>query len=160
MQIALNPAAPSDQPLVARMLRECREELARTCGDDAGEADALAAMLADYWGRPGRHALLIYVDGGVAGFALIERRCCEEEAHYRVAGFYVARSCRRRGLGRAAAEAVFARFPGYWEVATIAVNVPATAFWRGVIDRYTDGCYSERWLHEGSAHWIIQLFQV
>ncbi len=159
MQIALNPATPSDQPLVARMLRECREELAHTCGDDAGEAEALAAALGDYWGGPGRHALLICADGEVEGFALIERWRCEREACYRVAGFYVARSCRRRGLGRAAAEAVFARFPGCWEVATIAVNVPATAFWRGVVDRYTDGRYSERWLHEGSAHWIIQLFR-
>ncbi|GAB4109264.1 MAG: hypothetical protein OHK0022_61780 [Roseiflexaceae bacterium] len=160
MQIALNPAKPSDQPLVAQMLHECGEELARTCGDEAGEVEALAAMLGDYWCVPDHHALLICAGDEVAGFALIECRRCEDGACYRIAGFYVARAARRQGLGRAAAEGLFARFPGHWAVSTIAVNVPATAFWRGVVDRYTEGRYTEHWQHEGSAHWIIQLFQV
>ncbi len=35
-------------------------------------------------------------------------------------------------------------FPGQWEIAEVAPNSDATAFWRSVIAKYTDGNFEER----------------
>jgi predicted acetyltransferase len=47
--------------------------------------------------------------------------------------FFVLRRYRRCGVGGQAARALFARFPGEWQVRQIATNQPATAFWRRAI---------------------------
>ena len=61
-----------------------------------------------------------------------------------MAEFFVLRGERRRGIGRAAALALFERFGGRWEVAQLRDNGPARAFWRTVITEYTGGRYEER----------------
>jgi predicted acetyltransferase len=57
----------------------------------------------------------------------------------------VLRGCRGQGVGTAAAAALFDAFPGRWELATPAANIPATAFWRSVSQHYTGGAYEEVW---------------
>ena len=48
----------------------------------------------------------------------------------------------RRGTGTAAALAIFRKFPGNWRVAQDIRNTQAQAFWRKVIDQFTDGYFS------------------
>jgi predicted acetyltransferase len=63
-----------------------------------------------------------------------------------MAEFFVMRRYRRKGVGLAAASAIFDRFKGPWEVRQRDENVEATAFWRRVIAHYTGGRYQEvRW---------------
>lgn len=50
---------------------------------------------------------------------------------------------RRTGLGTWAATQLFDRYPGRWKVTQVSTNVPAQAFWRMVIERYTGGRYEE-----------------
>lgn len=86
-------------------------------------------------------ALLILVDGQVAGFILKHRYSwlpTGEPPHF-VAEFFVLRKWRRHGVGRAAATELFRRFPGWWEVAQEPENLPAQRFWRQVIGEAT-GC--------------------
>ena len=46
--------------------------------------------------------------------------------------FFVVRAMRGQGVGRAAAEALFALHPGIWEIPFQEENPAAARFWRGV----------------------------
>jgi predicted acetyltransferase len=106
----------------------------------------------------GRVPFLILVDGEIAGFALRsgESRLGHDGATSYVAEFFVARRWRRSGVGARAARMLFDRFPGRWEVFQLRRNTGAGAFWRSVINDYTDGAFEEhdladeRW--DGAVH--------
>jgi predicted acetyltransferase len=58
-----------------------------------------------------------------------------------MAEFFILRGHRRGGAGTAAARALFARYPGRWEVAVARRNTPALGFWRRAtqgFDRLTE----------------------
>ena len=87
-----------------------------------------------YWRDDGRVPLLIRAGGRLAGFALLDRSSHTGGVVDRnMAEFFIARKHRRSGLGREAARAIFSRYPGVWETAVARRNLPALAFWRGVI---------------------------
>jgi predicted acetyltransferase len=62
-------------------------------------------------------------------------------------------------VGRAAAVALFNRFPGRWEVAQLEANTAAQAFWRRVIGDYTGGDYTERWVDDDEHRGPAQTFR-
>jgi len=89
-----------------------------------------------YWTQPNWSAFLIHCDDALAGFALINDQGHSGQAVDRsVAEFCVLRKYRGQGVGRIAAEALFSRHPGFWEVAVVRKNLPAAAFWRRTIQR-------------------------
>src|SRR4051794_19144505 len=98
-----------------------------------------------YWEDAWRHPLLLWVDGRLAGFALVSERSRLTGAPgvFDMAEFFVMRRFRRKGVGFAAASAAFARFPGRWEIRQRDENAAATVFWRRVLARYTGGSYEE-----------------
>lgn len=113
--------------------------------------------LARYWTEPGKHVLILRVDGKPAGFVLVDESSPIAESGHRrfIGGFFVARAYRRRGFGAAIAREVFGRFPGAWQVLQVRANPAAQAFWRRVIGEYTGGRFSERWVSERE---IVQEF--
>ena len=122
-------ATEAERPVLRRLLQlylHDLSEFARTDVDDDGEYDY--AYLDNYWTNPERHPFLIRVSGRWAGFALV--RACP---HWDMAEFFVVRKYRRQGVGRTAARAVFASFPGRWEVRQLRTNEAATTFWRSAI---------------------------
>jgi predicted acetyltransferase len=93
------------------------------------------------------HCLLIRADGKPAGFALVSLQPfphMPRDAEVRLAEFFVAQPYRRRGIGRAAALAVLARFPGAWVLEVVTGNEAALAFWRAVTGEATGGDYTEK----------------
>lgn len=118
-----------------------------------------APFVARHWSEPGKHAFLLRVAGKPAGFALL----CESspfpdssDRHY-LSAFFMMRAYRRRGYGEAMAKALFARFPGPWQVLEVRANPGAQAFWRAVIGEATGERFTERWLSERE---IVQEFEV
>jgi len=86
--------------------------------------------LATYWTDSDRAALLIRVDGRPAGFALINSVSHKGGAVERNMGeFFVARKYRGDGIAAEALRQVLALHPGRWEVAVVARNSRAKAFW-------------------------------
>ena len=49
---------------------------------------------------------------------------------WNMAEFFIVRKHRRSGVGLAAAQAIFSRYPGRWEAAVARRNTAALAFWR------------------------------
>jgi predicted acetyltransferase len=84
-----------------------------------------------YWSELNRHPILIRVDGKLAGLALVKRgsEISGNQTVWDMSEFFVLRGCRRRGIGMLAAQEVWSRFPGIWEVRVMQSNVLANLFW-------------------------------
>ena len=103
-----------------------------------------------YWTEETRHPYLVRVDGKLAGFALIRLLTKEDSTPYTyMAEFFIMRKYRGKGVGQAAAFHLFDTYPGEWEVSEIARNLPAQAFWRKIIGRYTGGNFEEVAMDDG-----------
>jgi len=62
----------------------------------------------------------------------------EEGAPYTdVADFFILKKYRGQGIGQAAAFQLFDQYPGPWTVSELILNLPAQAFWRTIIGRYS-----------------------
>lgn len=90
-----------------------------------------------YWRDPSHEAWLIRIGGRPAGFALVSDVAHSQTPIDRsVAEFFVVRKHRRRGVGLAAAHALFNSAWGVWEAATVRRNTAARAFWRRAAETY------------------------
>ena len=87
-----------------------------------------------YWTEPGRVPLLFRLNEKLVGFALLNAHGQTGRSVDRnMAEFFVVRKHRGAGVGRAAAHAIFDRYPGRWETAVARRNVRALPFWRDTI---------------------------
>ena len=107
-------------------------------GTTRGDLDAAGRFapypLDDYWSRPNWSAALIRCQGKLAGFALInDATHTGLPAGRNIAEFFIVRKYRGNGIGRNAAEILFSRHPGSWEVAVARRNTRALQFWRRII---------------------------
>lgn len=117
-------------------------------GTEHGEVTAEGRFpyqwLDSYWREEGRLPFAIQADGHLAGFALINRwSALGRPLDQAVAEFFVLRKYRRSGVGSQAAQLLFARFPGQWEVPVAWYNQPALSFWRAVTSTAADGPVEE-----------------
>jgi predicted acetyltransferase len=110
--------------------------------------------LDNYWKEKERFPYLIEKDGKLAGFVLVREVREEHKYYWSIAEFFIMKKFRLSGLGKYAAHQVFESHKGNWEVFQIEKNKPAQAFWRKVINDYTEGRFVER-TEEGK---IIQSF--
>lgn len=87
--------------------------------------------------------ILIRADGKIAGFALICPHCdYRDEKDARCFGeFFVMLKYRRMGIGKQVAMQLFDRHRGHWEVCYWKNNLPASLFWKEVVEEYTNGNY-------------------
>jgi predicted acetyltransferase len=163
LRVILHPASCADQPALTRLQQFCRYDLSAVSGDDVDDQGIFGHDDLDrYWNTTGFHPFLIRLDGRPAGFALVNQQSQIHDPFdgYAIDEFFVLRKYRRQGVGSAAAEQLFDRFPGHWEVATFATNVLAHTFWRSTIDRYTHGRYREVWVQKPGWRGPVQLFDV
>lgn len=147
MRVELVPVDLSAAPVLARLMQLYAYDFSEIMGTDIGDEGLFAApdVAQQYVGVAGRHPFLVTADGHLAGFVIVDEksRLGNQDAPLDVAEFFVLRKHRGAGVGRMAAEAIFSRFRGKWEVRQVVKNVAATAFWRRVIDQYTAGAFEE-----------------
>jgi predicted acetyltransferase len=151
---AVSAHAPLIQNLVQLYTHDFSEFWAGTSrGDLDSEGRFLAYPLEAYWSRANWWAGLIWRQGKLAGFALIN-----DETHSglpadrNMAEFFVVRKYRGSGVGRIAAEILFSRHPGSWELAVARKNTGALQFWRKVIRSAPNASAAEE-LDLRNAHW-------
>lgn len=92
-----------------------------------------------YWKDETRLPFLLKVDGRLAGFALISRGSLTSanRSVWDMAEFFVLKRYRRRGVGAMAAQELWRRFPGQWEVRVLKTNESALSFWLATISAFT-----------------------
>jgi predicted acetyltransferase len=116
---------------------------AYTASEEFG--DRQPEMMARWFADDSSHPLVILRNEEPVGFALVSRPMMKraDSADHRLAEFFVAKSARRLGIGREAAELIFNRFNGRWEITEMLRNQSAVAFWREVVGGYTRGDFRE-----------------
>ena len=93
-----------------------------------------------------------------SGFALVDDRVCLPGNTLWMAQFFVLRKYRRSGLASHAATQVFNTLRGQWEVGQVPLNLPAQAFWRQLIRRYTNGQFTDQTLDDARWRGPLQCF--
>jgi predicted acetyltransferase len=128
--LSLAPVTAETRPVLERLWQLYRHDLSEFRGmlpDESGtfHARSLEPFLGD---DADRRAHLFRTDGPV-GFAFVSRVTSEPRL---MSEFFVVRGARRQGLGRAAVDALFALYPGIWEIPFQEGNPGAARFWRRV----------------------------
>jgi predicted acetyltransferase len=161
VQIALQPAAMTDRPTLANLMQFYLYDRSEMVPEDVDEQGCFHYPSLDlYWTEAGRYPFLIRAEERLAGFALVDRGGWLNNSidGHMIAEFFILRMYRRSGIGRAAAAQLFDRFPGPWEIASPATNVPAQAFWRSTLQGYTGGTYREIWVQTVAWRGPVQSF--
>jgi len=141
MQVTVEIADASQRDLVESLLQMYLHDLSEFSGVSVSDRGSYEYEYLDlYWTEDSRSAFLIRVAETLAGFALV--RTLDRDV-IEMAEFFVVRKYRGQGVGRVAAEALFSKFCGTWQVAQHLKNLPAQAFWRRVIGDYAYQKYTE-----------------
>lgn len=161
MQTTILPATAADISSIDDMLQGYALDLLQYMDIPRSESGRFEYPELDmYWQEPeDRFPFLITVGEQVAGFVLVNR-CFNlvDPTAWSIEEFYIAPAFRRRGAGKDAARQVFKHMPGRWEVAVIAINEPALAFWDVVIDETAHGDVTRHdWL-EGEISFKVYTF--
>ena len=139
-------ASREDEPTLSHLLQLYVYDFSELLGLLPGD-DGLFEVrpLGPYWSSPSEQAFLIRVDAKLAGFALLSRgSLVTDDPHVMdVAEFFVLRGARRLGVGRQAAHALFASFPGRWEVRVLLTNHAALEFWGSVVQSFSRGRFEQ-----------------
>ncbi|HKE96447.1 MAG TPA: GNAT family N-acetyltransferase [Povalibacter sp.] len=106
-------------------------------------------LMARWFADDSSHPLLLLKNDQPVGFALVSRppRHLRSTVDFRMAEFFVTQKARRLGIGRDAAQLIFRRFGGAWEVTEFLYNKPAVNFWRSVVTQFTGGKFRETTAH-------------
>jgi predicted acetyltransferase len=130
-----------EKPQMWRMLQRYIEEMLPYTGQQHPGGDVPFPSFDSYWTEDGNWPYWAMAGNERAGFALVSR----EPGWMRVKEFYIPPEFRRDGVGKSFARQILALHPGPWKIRQMAVNTPAVAFWRGVIEgtpfteeRFTD----------------------
>ncbi len=159
MDVEVVPATRADQPVLRHLLQLHLHDFSEILGT-MPSADGLFSYpyLEHYWADSARRPFLLKADNQLAGFALVRTGSLLTGAPgvSDMTEFFVLRGLRRRGVGRAAANALFKRLPGTWEVRVVEHYASALAFWYATItaaERLT-------WSNDGGLRFTVFRFKI
>ena len=154
----LRSAALSDRLPLSRMLELYQHDLSDVWDQDLDVHGEYGYSLDEYWQGTGAHAYVILVQSRYAGFALVVPRPKLPGGQHWLEQYFVVKKYRNRGVGQAAAVALFDSTPGVWQVGQMRSNVAAQAFWRRVINAYTNDSLSEAEVTNETGTSLVQQF--
>ena len=161
MNIEITPASVDERLLLRHLLELYQYDFSEFDGADLNPFGLYDYPYLDhYWTEPERSPFLVRVDGNLAGFVLVARYnyLTGLKDTWVMAEFFIMRKYRNQGLGEHVARYIFDQFPGTWQVGQIFENPTATAFWRKVIGRYSQGNFQEHGLNNENWHGPVQTF--
>lgn len=115
--------------------------------DDLRTLEEQKAVFDIWWEKPSiLFPYLISVNSIPAGFGLVARPpYTPDQADFYLNEFFIVRSFRGKGVGEQAAQQLFNRYHGQWQLHTnpTARNTHSTAFWRKTLAHYSEGPFTE-----------------
>jgi len=136
--IRLQRVAPDQRQLLYNLNQKYLYEMTNYYDDPLdGWGNLHYGHFDEYFTDPARTALLIYDGDALAGFAMLNP--CSYfggTVDHVMAEFTIFPMYRRRHLATGAAEAIFERWPGRWEVKFNEKNAAARSLWTRVTARY------------------------
>jgi len=142
MPIELQPVSREEKNILGNLLEKYLYEFSQYEGMAFNEAGLFGYQYLDnYWTEAKRAAYFIRVDGRLAGFVMIylHGECRQRPIDWSVAEFFVAYPYRRKGVGAAVMEKIFAQYKGDWQIKYHPKNTGSTAFWQTVAERAASG---------------------
>jgi predicted acetyltransferase len=114
-----------------------------------------------YWSESNRHPFLIRCNGKLAGLALVKRgsEISDDQEVWDMAEFFILRGCRRHRVGTLAAQEVWRRFPGLWEVRVMQSNHSAISFWNRTISEFIRELIQPVRIEKDGKSWQLYSFQ-
>jgi predicted acetyltransferase len=93
----------------------------------------------EWWATAGHFPFFVRCDGKLCGFALVRcgSRLTAAADVMDIAEFFILRGARRKRVGEQAAHALFAAFPGKWEIRVRRTNSAASEFWSRAVASWT-----------------------
>lgn len=138
-EVTIEPVAYAEKDVLRQLMELCLYDFSEFDGRDLGPHGTYGYRYLDhYWTEPDRFPFFIRSNNQLAGLALV--RFVDGSAD--MSEFFVMRKHRRQGVGAKAANLLFDRFPGRWDVRELSTNTPAQKFWRSVIGAYAS--YEEK----------------
>ena len=137
--IQLEVALLKQSPILANLLELYAHDFSEFQPLDIGPDGRFGyKSLPLYWSESNRHPFLIRFGGKLAGLALVKRgsEISDRQEVWDMAEFFILRGCRRQRIGTLAAQEVWRRFPGLWEVRVMQSNPSATSFWKKAISDF------------------------
>lgn len=154
-------ATPEQEPVLANLLELYAHDLSELI-DLQLRPDGRFGYpeLPLYWAEEGRVPFLVKVDNYLAGCVLVSRgsRINGDAGVWDMAEFFIARGCRKQGIGTAVAHEIWRRFPGRWEVRVMDRNEPARAFWTAATDAFTGGSAEQAEVEIEGRRWQVFSF--
>lgn len=145
MTVILKPVGIDDKEILRNLLEKYDYEFSQWDKRDVNKLGLYGYQYLDYyWTEPNRYAYFILADDQLAGFAMVNDfpEAPDKATDYALSEFFVMYKYRRMGVGRSAAQQIFNRFRGRWQLKRHPKNQPSVVFWDNVIDTYTQGHYS------------------
>jgi predicted acetyltransferase len=139
LPVQLELARREQSPILANLLELYAHDFSEFQPLDIGPEGRFGyKSLPLYWSESNRHPFLIWFNGKLAGFALAKRgsEISDNREVWDMAEFFVLRGCRRNKIGTLAAQEVWRRFPGLWEVRVMESNPSAIFFWNLAISDF------------------------
>jgi predicted acetyltransferase len=161
-QIELVPAARQHESLLANLLELYMHDFSEYYPLELNHDGRFGyEPLPLYWSEPERFPFLVKVDGKLAGFVFVKRASGIVHAGeiWDMAEFFIVRAYRRRGIGSRVAHAVWARFPGRWEVRVMESNRAAGGFWMKAIAGFVDGQVEPVVIERDGLRWLVFAFE-
>ena len=138
MMIELVDVRAEDKTLLWNINQKYLYEMTNYYDDDMdADGNYHYGYFEEYFSDPDRHALFILCDTKLAGFAMINPYSyLNAKPDHVLAEFTVFPAFRKRHIASAAAERIFACWPGKWEIKYNEKNFPAKALWESVTRCY------------------------
>ena len=155
------PADADQAPIIANLFQLYAHDFSEFADVPIGPDGRFAyPPLPLYWREPHRFPFLIKAGGELAGFALVQRGSQLTGAAdvWDVAEFFVLRAWRRHGVGARAADALWRRMPGLWEVRVGERNTGAQGFWQRAVQQHTGVPPSYAVAEPAGKRWLVLSF--
>ena len=136
-QVVLQPVARGEATVLNNLFELYAHDFSEFVPLDIKPSGRFGVTVGDrWWGRDDHFPFFIYCNGKLCGFALARKGSrvttgagAGGDDVMDVAEFFVVRGARGNGVGAGAAHALFAAFPGRWEIRVRHANAPAVRFW-------------------------------
>ena len=161
MAVDVSPATHAEAAVIANLFQLYAHDFSEFTDVPIG-ADGRFSYppLPLYWQQAHRFPFLIRANGELAGFALVQRQSQLTGADdvWDMAEFFVLRAWRRRNVGAEAANALWRRCTGPWEVRVGVRNLPAQGFWRRAVHACTGNLVDYTPADVNGKRWLVLSF--
>jgi predicted acetyltransferase len=162
LDVQVIPALPEQESILANLLELYAHDFSEFINLQLGADGRFGyERLPSYWKESNRHPFLITADGHLAGFVFVHRgsELSDDADVWDVAEFFIVRGFRRLGLGTKAAQEIWKRFIGDWEVRVIDRNQQAKTFWARAIKEFLGETIEPIRIAKGGEVWHVFSFK-